>query len=104
MTGMLCGPDVLIILCVIVTYVCLSDAHNFTEAHKYVYTDAFLDPSNLMVMFCGQLLKLALTFTCTLASALVLNCCCLFLESGTQIIVNALMNFNRPVYIAHSRK
>lgn len=104
MTGMLCGPDVLIVLCVIVTYMCLSDAHISTGENKYVHTDARLDTSNLILMFFEKLLKFALTSVCTLASALMLNCCCLVLESGTQIIVNALINLHRPVYIAHCRK
>ena len=104
MTGMLCGPDVLVILCVMVTYMCLNDANILTGGHKYAHTDPPLNTSNLIVMFFQMFVKFAFTSLCTIASALVLNCCCLVLESGTQIIVNALTNLHRPVYIAHCRK
>jgi hypothetical protein len=104
MTGMLCGPDVLVTLCVVVAYVCFNDAHILTGGRGYMHTDALLNTNNLIVMFFENLLKFALVSVCTLASALVLNCCCLVLELGTQIIVNALMNLHRPVYIAHCRK
>lgn len=102
MTGMLCGPDVLIMSTVIFLCAVMSDSSILQ--HPVPKTNIFefwsYDMVSITLAIAKNILKCSLAVLCTLLSALVLNCLCIVLESTTRIIINNLTHFNWPVYIA----